>query len=193
MSVCEGKVYPPDVVKYVKDQLIQMKAGDENDFVDDSLCKQLPESMQLTDRMEKDEGLRDALVSAVHVARVWNKLFNHVYDDVPPWCVHRLSNSASFLRQASCCVLCTCSRPSWWNLYLIQLPIQSMKWMSFLHMKWFESLLEMLGVSVLSSDGQVRWQSFCVDEANQWIDQAPRLSYTPNSCCWFFFSLICYV
>lgn len=60
MSVCERKVYPPDVVKYVKDQLKQI------DSTDQQLASknELPESMQVTEHMkEESASLRDALVS----------------------------------------------------------------------------------------------------------------------------------
>ena len=58
MSVCERRVYPPDVVKYVKAQLKQVPDSPE------AANGNLPESMRLTDRMKEDKGLRDALVSS---------------------------------------------------------------------------------------------------------------------------------
>lgn len=66
MATCERRVYPPDVVKYVKDQLKRVPATrsvqTEIEASDDH-AHELPLSMQLTKEMKHNTSLRNALVS----------------------------------------------------------------------------------------------------------------------------------
>lgn len=66
MSACERRVYPPDVVKYVKAQLKRVPRSP------DASVGALPESMELTERMKEDKGLRDGLVSCEIIFLLWN-------------------------------------------------------------------------------------------------------------------------
>ena len=63
MAQCDSAVFPPDVIKYVKDQLKQVTFANTNG--EETEEARLPESMKLPPRdpLQKETPLRNALVS----------------------------------------------------------------------------------------------------------------------------------